>query len=36
VATLIFVPVVFSIFHDHGGRGRASGNAAGNGEPHAA
>jgi len=35
VATLIFVPVVFSIFHGHGGRGEASGNAAGNGEPHA-
>jgi len=36
VATLIFVPVVFSIFHGHGGRDKASGNAAGNGEPHAA
>jgi len=36
VATLIFVPVVFSIFHDHGGRGLASRNAAVNGEPHAA
>ncbi len=36
VATLIFVPVVFSIFHDNGGRGQASGNAAENGEPHAA
>ena len=36
VATLIFVPVVFSIFHGHGGRGQASGTAAGIGEPHAA
>jgi multidrug efflux pump subunit AcrB len=36
VATLIFVPVVFSIFHGHGGWSRASGSVAGNGEIHAA